>query len=351
MSTRKKKSRPSADAGDFESVPRLLLSGLEIMEQGFAVFDSNLELVACNARFGEVRGYPSQLCQPGTPIEQFLRHNASRGDYGEGDIDELVKPRVERVKSCEAHEVERTLVDGTTLIVRYTPIPDGGLLTTLFDITDIRQAEAQIEDLSKLPEENPNPVLRFDKNNILLYANSAAEHLSNGMKCTVGDPATGEWVRTLNETRESGTRREVERECDSRSYILLISPVARTSHVNIYGRDVTELKQAEAEIQTLAKLPEQNPGPVIRFAGDGTLVYANSASADLLTGMECSVGSLAPDIWKQLLDKALQTGTRQEYEQDCQDKVFSLMFWPVLESRNINVYGATLPSASKWRPS
>jgi PAS domain-containing protein len=138
------------------------------MEQGFAVFDSNLELLACNSRFGEVRGYPAELCQPGTPIAQLLRHNASRGDYGEGDIDELVRPRVDRVKTFEAHEVERELVDGTQLIVRYTPIPEGGLLVTLFDITDIRQAEAQIEELSKLPQENPNPVLRFDKNNRLI---------------------------------------------------------------------------------------------------------------------------------------------------------------------------------------
>jgi two-component system CheB/CheR fusion protein len=182
----------------------------------------------------------------------LLRHNASRGDYGEGDIDELVRPRVERVKTFEAHEVERKLVDGTQLIVRYTPIPDGGLLVTLFDITDIRQAEARIEELSKLPQENPNPVLRFDKDNRLLFANPAAEHLTNSMHCTVGKTATGEWKRVLTEARESGDRTEVERDCDDRTYILLISPVPRTSHVNIYARDVTELKQAEAQIQRRA---------------------------------------------------------------------------------------------------
>jgi signal transduction histidine kinase/DNA-binding response OmpR family regulator len=55
--------------------------------------------------------------------------------------------------------------------------------------------------------------------------------------------------------------------------------------------------------------------------------------------MECPVGSPAPDGWKELIDKALETGTRQELEQECQDQVFSLMFWPVLETRNINVYG------------
>jgi signal transduction histidine kinase/CheY-like chemotaxis protein len=309
------------------------------MEQGFAVFDSNLELLACNSRFGEVRGYPAELCQPGTPIAQLLRHNASRGDYGEGDIDELVKPRVDRVKTFEAHEVERELLDGTQLIVRYTPIPEGGLLVTLFDISDIRQAEAQIEELSKLPQENPNPVLRFDKNNRLSYANPAAEQLTKGLRCTVGERATGEWKRELKEARKSGVRREIERDYDDRSYVLLISPVSRTSHVNIFARDVTELKQAEAQIQTLAKLPEQNPGPVLRFAGDGTLLYANTSSARLLAGMECPVGSPAPDGWKELIDKALETGTRQELEQECQDQVFSLMFWPVLETRNINVYG------------
>ena len=132
---------------------------------------------------------------------------------------------------------------------------------------------------------------------------------------------------------------EMKLDCDARSYALLISPVARTSHVNIFARDVTELKQAEAQIQTLARLPEQNPGPVLRFAGDGTLLYANSASAALLTSMECSVDAPAPDVWKRLLDEALRTNTRQEFEQDCGDQVYSLMFWPVPETLHVNVYG------------
>jgi signal transduction histidine kinase/CheY-like chemotaxis protein len=55
--------------------------------------------------------------------------------------------------------------------------------------------------------------------------------------------------------------------------------------------------------------------------------------------MQCTVGSRAPDSWQSIIDESLKTGSRQEYEQHCQDQVFSLMFWPVMESRNINVYG------------
>ena len=47
----------------------LLLAGLDLMKQGFAVFDEELRLVICNPRFSQVRGYPQELCELGTPLD------------------------------------------------------------------------------------------------------------------------------------------------------------------------------------------------------------------------------------------------------------------------------------------
>ena len=38
------------------------------------------------------------------------------------------------------------------------------------------------------------------------------------------------------------------------------------------------------------KFPDQNPNPVMRFGWDGTLVYANPASAGIVAGLELAVG-------------------------------------------------------------
>jgi PAS domain-containing protein len=42
--------------------------------------------------------------------------------------------------------------------------------------------------------------------------------------------------------------------------------------------DITERKLAETAIQKLAAFPQVNPNPVLEFAADGTLTYANDSA-------------------------------------------------------------------------
>ncbi len=69
-------------------------SALEHIEQGITVFDADLRLVALNARFLELLDIPAELGEPGTDFAEFMRYNAVRGEYGEGDIEALVAERV-----------------------------------------------------------------------------------------------------------------------------------------------------------------------------------------------------------------------------------------------------------------
>ena len=54
-------------------------------------------------------------------------------------------------------------------------------------------------------------------------------------------------------------------------------PIRDLDFTNLYGMDVT------AE-RAIVKFPDQNPNPVFRIQWDGTLVYANPASAGLVDG-------------------------------------------------------------------
>src|SRR5688572_20439141 len=58
--------------------------------------------------------------------------------------------------------------------------------------------------------------------------------------------------------------------------------------------DITERKQAVQEIESLANFPAENTGPVLRFARDGRLLFANRASANLIKMWGCEVGDLPP---------------------------------------------------------
>ena len=133
---------PTLRASD--RLPSLIRAGIDTLNFGFAIFDRDLKLVASNKAFRSLRGYPAALCKPGTPIIDFYRFNAQRGDYGSGDVEMLAKVRLNRVNARQPHQLEYELPSGQIINVRYTPIVNDGLVLTYDDITARRRAEQQV---------------------------------------------------------------------------------------------------------------------------------------------------------------------------------------------------------------
>src|SRR5262249_19189576 len=74
----------------------VLQTALDHVRQGIAVFDKNLQLVHWNRHFGEMLDLAPHLARDGVSLDEILRQSAERGDFGEGDIDELVAERLDR---------------------------------------------------------------------------------------------------------------------------------------------------------------------------------------------------------------------------------------------------------------
>lgn len=127
-----------------------LLNGiLDNIHQGFALFDRALRLVAWNGRYLRMLDYPSHLGQTGTPLEDFVRHSALRGDYGPGEPDALVAGHLEQARSGAPYRYERHTPDGRILDVSGGPMPDGGFVVTYTDITELKSAERRQSELSR----------------------------------------------------------------------------------------------------------------------------------------------------------------------------------------------------------
>ncbi|WP_373050893.1 hybrid sensor histidine kinase/response regulator [Thalassovita aquimarina] len=161
-------------------------SALEHIEQGITVFDADLRLVALNARFLELLDIPAELGEPGTDFAEFMRYNAVRGEYGEGDIEALVAERVNQARKFEAHCFERVRPDGTILKVTGTPLPEGGFVAVYTDVTKDRKREAELESrvkarteklrrnqarLSLITNEVPAGIAFLDTGFVFEYAN------------------------------------------------------------------------------------------------------------------------------------------------------------------------------------
>jgi len=115
---------------------------------GISLFDRNLRLVLCNRELKGLLQYPKSLFEYGPPsLEQIFRFNATRGEYGPGNVEELVAQKMKLVNLQRSHVYERTRPNGTVLEVRGAPLANGGFVTTYLDVTHqraARQVETQL---------------------------------------------------------------------------------------------------------------------------------------------------------------------------------------------------------------
>lgn len=124
----------------------LLQAALDQIDQGFTVFDANLEMIGWNRRFFELLEFPMELAKTGTHFSAFMRINAERGEYGEGNMEALVEERVRRALEFRPHEIERRRPTGEIISVLGTPLPGGGFVTTYTDITEERKRQTALEN-------------------------------------------------------------------------------------------------------------------------------------------------------------------------------------------------------------
>ncbi len=117
----------------------------------------------------------------------------------------------------------------------------------------------------------------------------------------------------------------------------------------VTGRIKAELsmKEDKEEISNLAKFPSENPNPVLRVNKDGTILFSNKAIQSLF-------GKQKPDEKQQFLEQiqqsvldSLRSGLSKEVEVKLEDKIFSFVFAPVVESKYVNVYGRDITGRKK----
>jgi PAS domain S-box-containing protein len=104
-------------------------------------------------------------------------------------------------------------------------------------------------------------------------------------------------------------------------------------------RDITERKRAEEEIKYLAKFPAENPNPVLRVHPDGTLLYANDSSRELMKEWGCGVGGSAPPFLRDLVKGTLRSRSRRMTEVDLGEQVYAFLVAPVPDAGYVNLYG------------
>nr|WP_255699047.1 PAS-domain containing protein [Luteimonas sp. Y-2-2-4F] len=120
---------------------RVLEAALENMSQGISVVDAQLRLVAWNARYAELFGYPQALLKVGVPVAGLVRHNLDRGLIGAVAVAAEVDKRIGHMRAGTPYVAERRFPGGAIIEIRGNPMPGGGFVATFTDVTAFRSTE------------------------------------------------------------------------------------------------------------------------------------------------------------------------------------------------------------------
>jgi PAS domain S-box-containing protein len=137
--------------------------------------------------------------------------------------------------------------------------------------------------LSRIPNENPNPILRIGFNGTLLWANDAFYKLDCFKDERVGQPVSQSLNGPVMEVVESLLSMDTEIFDGDKVFLFNLVPVPDIENVFLYGRDITIRRNAEKELRQMALIARETDNAVVITDPDGCVQWINQGF-EKLTG-------------------------------------------------------------------
>ena len=162
------------DITALKRVETQLRDAIESINEGFALFDSELRFVVVNSRFRDLYRISGHLAEPGRSLQDMLRYGAEHGEYPGVEGPEAIEAFVKLWMSCfasgEAFVGEGDLAGGDAvggggdhnsgdplvaesgptgqrwLMVSHHPTASGGYVSVRADITAAKQRETELQE-------------------------------------------------------------------------------------------------------------------------------------------------------------------------------------------------------------
>jgi len=124
---------------------------------------------------------------------------------------------------------------------RLTPV-----LIPEFEFVNLYGADVTAEKaIDKFPNQNPNPVIRLSRSGRMSYANPASILVRKALRAEVGDQLEGGLFERVVAASEDLADPTMEVEVDGTIYRLRVVSIYEFDSINLYGTDVTAVRQVE----------------------------------------------------------------------------------------------------------
>ena len=123
-----------------------IVTAIETIPDGFALFDTDDRLVLVNERYRAMFQVTADLQTPGTAFEDIVRTQLARGglDAGDQGDEDWIAQQLERHRAREGMR-EEVAIGKSWVLVTKRKTPDGGTVAVYSDITDQKAKQEQLE--------------------------------------------------------------------------------------------------------------------------------------------------------------------------------------------------------------
>jgi len=311
ITDRKREQRELEEArAKAERAEHRLMSAVEAINEGFAIYDADDRLVMANQAFRRLHEPISDIIEAGTTFEEMVLAAAKRGHFDTGgeDPQEWVRKQVEARKREDHVETLVRLTDGRWMHRSEQRTPEGEMIGIRADVTKFKQQEQRLRDAKRKAEQAEArfaaaieaisegfviydaddrlvmcnwafrdqfqtisdrliPGARFDE--LTLYAAQAGVFDTEGE-----DPET--WARRQIERRNTDDTQETIVRLKDGRWMLRRDRCTPEGEMIGIRTDITELKQQEAQLTEALRKAERAEGRLasaIEAITEGFVMY------------------------------------------------------------------------------
>ena len=293
---------PQAQAEDDASRrARLLDLVLLNVPHGICVYGPDHRVTMFNDTYNKVmQGAPLRV---GDGLDDIIRRRAEAGEYGPGETQAVVATQL-GYNIARPQMRHRIRPNGTAIDIRTAPLPDGGHISVVTDITALTQAEAELrqraEDMSTMLGSIRHGIMLWGADKRLRASNPVAADLLD-LPATLLTPGRGEaeLIGALADLSSLGSDEapamarlllDLDRSVPSgremaigsgRTLFVQSTPTAGGGWVSTFT-DITRMRETESELRRAKELAEA--------ANDAKSRFLATMSHELRTPLNAIIG-------------------------------------------------------------